>query len=165
MKYLPLAIVLGILFNLFAVVFFKFKVVGGYREEISQLRLASDQRFERFASDVLSRVDAFLYSNVVDRAALSVTNSSGASPVLHEIVGRDFEYEYYFDGKPHANIDGSYLSVGDIFPRGGVITDINRDSILVSGRYLFIRPSRLRASSPLSATSTSQTKGLALNDN
>lgn len=160
MRYLPLVMTLALLLNFSTVLFFKFKVARDLNLKISELSSASDRRFEAFASDVLHRVDGFLYSNVLHRVSSGVSNGNDLSPaslspaderrlVLHEVVSSDFDYDYYFDGNPHAYLDGSVFSVGDPFPRGGVITNITRDSILVSNKYLFVRPSRNRLSSSL----------------
>lgn len=157
MRFYPLLIFVALLFNLGSVVLFKFKVTRDFNNQISELRKFSDERFERFGSDVLFRIDSYLASNVVSRTSsgASLIPTDNQPSVFYEIVGRDFDYEFFFDGKPHANIDGSYLSIGDLFPRGGVISDITRDGILVSGRYLFLRPSRLAKSSLSSSQSLS----------
>ena len=108
MRYLPLVMTLALLLNFSTVLFFKFKVARDLNVKISELSSASDRRFEAFASDVLHRVDGFLYSNVVARSSSSVSplpsSPAALSPaderrlVLHEVVSSDFDYDYFFDG-------------------------------------------------------------------
>lgn len=158
MRYLPIVMFLAVLFNFGTVLFFKFKVARDLNLKLTDLAAASDRRFEAFASDVLSRVDGFLYSNVVNRASTGastgalISSPAALSPseerrlILHEVVSSDFDYDYFSDGRPHAYLQGVVYSVGDPFPRGGVISSIGPDSILVSDRYVFLRPSRSRYS-------------------
>ena len=138
---LVLVVLLGVLFNLGCIVIFKFRL-SSYLSQVENLFTTKfDEQFTKFGVDTLSRVDSFLYTNVVLSAssASSSNISASASSPFFEVIERNFPYRYFrHDGISFVDIDGEYLAVGDNFPRGGVITSISRDSICINNRYIFL---------------------------
>lgn len=56
------------------------------------------------------------------------------TPILPEVDR--VQYQFYIDsGKPYINLSRQKFTVGDNYPRGGVITSISGDSIILDGLY------------------------------
>lgn len=138
-------LLVGVLFNI--VSYFHFRYASSRKVDIAieQLTLASVKIYD----DVLLKVDDYLAgvsSNVSSRVSASFSSPSSSSsdqktndtPILP--VVDSIEYDYYIkDGRHMARIGRQDFSDGSPFPRGGVISRVYDDCILLEGGYRVAR--------------------------
>ena len=178
-------LLVGVLFNIVSYFHFRFASARKVDKAIEQLTLSSVKLYD----DVLLKVDDYLSvvsSNVFSSVSSSFFSSSSSSsssslddklknsPILP--VVDSIEYDYYVkDGRHMARIGNQDFSDGSPFPRGGVISRVYGDCIILEGGYRVTRQnarvssslSRSAASRPSVASATlpdnfNQTKGLQL---
>ena len=141
-----IAILLIIALLLNALIHFTSPAYKFYRQAALELEKRVDTRFDSYTQTVRTNVtDAVVefYTNVLSivesRPSQSsigaFTNSvdSSSSPVLPLVDSINYSYGYA-DGDI-ATIGSQHYRVGQVFPRGGLITNISFDSIILDGRY------------------------------
>lgn len=119
-----------------------------YREQFKLAETRLNGQYDLFASTVRTNVtDAVVdfYTNVlamVERRPAFATNSFGVasspsdhpSPILPLVDNISYSYGYV-DGADIATIGTQHYKVGQVFPRGGLITSVSSDCIVLDGRY------------------------------
>lgn len=138
-SFLYIILTVGIFINVLSLVFFKFKVSHYYDSSLQALYETSNKQFDAFARDTLSIIDSYILTNKSTSVASSV---SSVSRPFYEVIDR-ISYVYFIDsGRAFVDFKGDYLTIGDKFPRGGIITALSRDCVQVDNRYIFINSNR-----------------------
>lgn len=161
----------GVLFNIVSYFHFRFASSRKVDVAIEQLTLASVKIYD----DVLLKVDDYLAS-VSSNVSSRVSASSSSSPLTSEEKSKDtpilpvvdsIEYDYYVrDGRHMARIGNQDFSDGSPFPRGGVISRVYGDCIILEGGYRVTRQNaRVSPSSSRSAASRPSVVSVTLPDN
>lgn len=155
MRYLPIVLLFGIILNFGCVVFFRLSLDRKHQREIREMASSFHEQIVSFSSDALRRIDDYFISNRVSNAV----SPSGVSTVNpQDVLFKDSgEWDYSFmmiDGIPFARVGIVNFSVGSRFPRGGSITAIYPDYVIVNDSLSFRNRSfvSLSRSSPLSAS-------------
>lgn len=159
------------LFNI--VSYFHFRYASSRKVDIAieQLTLTSVKIYD----DVLLKVDDYLAS-VSSNVSSRVSASFSSSPLTSEEKSKDtpilpvvdsIEYDYYVkDGRHMARIGNQDFSDGSPFPRGGVISRVYGDCIILEGGYRVTRQNaRVSPSSSRSAASRPSVASATLPDN
>lgn len=161
----------GVLFNIVSYFHFRFASSRKVDVAIEQLTLASVKIYD----DVLLKVDDYL-SSVSSNVSSRVSASFSSSPLISEDKAKDtpilpvvdsIEYDYYVkDGRHMARIGNQDFSDGSPFPRGGVISRVYGDCIILEGGYRVTRQnSRVSPSSSRSVASRPSVASATLSDN
>lgn len=157
MRYLPIVLLLGILANFICVVVFRLKLDRRYQSEFNELSHALHVELMTFSRDALARVDSYFASNKVNsvNSVSSVSSSSSSDPtsVLFRDSGECDYYYYVYNGDPVARIGISDFRIGYPFPKGGAITAIFPDFLIVDNSLSFRNRSYKPYSSDISYTS------------
>lgn len=154
-SFLYVLLTIGIFINVLSLIYFKFKVSNYYDNSLKSLYESQNKQFDNFARDTLSLIDSYVLTN---RAANSTGVKSFASDnrPFYEVVDR-ISYVYFINsGRAFVDFKGDYFTIGDSFPRGGVITALSRDCLQVDGRYIFININRDSTFSDLYSTNTTR---------
>lgn len=164
-------LLVGVLFNI--VSYFHFRYASSRKVDIAieQLTLTSVKIYD----DVLLKVDDYLAS-VSSNVSSRVSASFSSSPLTSEEKSKDtpilpvvdsIEYDYYVkDGRHMARIGNQDFSDGSPFPRGGVISRVYGDCIILEGGYRVTRQNaRVSPSSSRSAASRPSVASATLPDN
>ena len=150
----------GVLFNIISFVHFYFSSSKKVDSALESLTLSSVKLYD----DVIARVDDYLFSLTTNlsfsSSFTSDFNSSSSkrkedTPILPLVDS--IEYDYFVkDGRHMARIGRQDFSSGSPFPRGGVISRVYDDCIILEGGYRVARQSpRLGSSSSSSRPSVS----------
>lgn len=161
----------GVLFNIVSYFHFRFASSRKVDVAIEQLTLASVKIYD----DVLLKVDDYLAS-VSSNVSSRVSASFSSSPLTSDEKAKDtpilpvvdsIEYDYFVsDGRHMARIGNQYFSDGSPFPRGGVISRVYGDCIILEGGYRVTRQNaRVSSSSSRSVASRSSVASATLPDN
>lgn len=144
---IALSLVVALVFN--AVVHLSSPAYRYYKQQFALVEQRLGGRYSDYCQNVQSNVlhicavtTTNLLEMVAARPAFSVgsTPAEGVSkvdsvtPILPEVDTLAYSYAMV-DGLPLAVIRGQYYRCGDIFPRGGLISAISRDCILLDGKY------------------------------
>lgn len=143
----------GVLFNIITFVHFYFSSSKKVDSALESLTLSSVKLYD----DVIARVDDYLQS-VTTNLSFSSSSSSAASDVSSSSKKKDdspilpvvdsIEYDFFVkDGRHMARIGRQDFSSGSPFPRGGVISRVYDDCIILEGGYRVARQNRLASSS------------------
>lgn len=149
----------GVIFNVVSYFHFRYASSRKVDMAIEQLTLSSVKIYD----DVLLKVDDYLAvvsSNVSSRVSASFSPSPSSSdekekdtPILPVVDSIDYDY-YIKDGRHMARIGNQDFSDGSPFPRGGVISRVYGDCIILDGKYRVSRSNaRVAPSSSRSAVS------------
>lgn len=146
----------GVLFNIISFVHFYFSSSKKVDSALESLTLSSVKLYD----DVIARVDDYLHSVTTNLAFSSSSSSTSTStsdvssssknkedsPILPVVDTLDYDY-YVKDGRHIARIGRQDFSSGSPFPRGGVISRVYDDCIILEGGYRVARQNRLASSS------------------
>ena len=140
MRFIPFILVVGVLLNCLLCVVFKLRIDRRYNDQFVSFRSELSSDVQDFTRRALSTIDDYFLSNQVSRVSSDsspVLNSSpndNGSPLLKDIG--DWKYTYFeVNGIRYARVSFRNYKEGDFFPRGGVITSIHPDGLVVDGRY------------------------------
>ena len=155
MRYVPIVLFLGILSNLVCVVVFRLRLDRKYQYQFEEYKnaLASDVR--ALSVDALTAIDGYFVSNY----HASATSPAPVSATVRSFTDSgDWQFDYFeHDGVRYARVGVRNYREGDIFPRGGLITSLHPDGVLVDGEYWF---RNLPSSSPrLTSNTTTKPMG------
>lgn len=140
-----LILFIGVLFNIISFVHFYFSSSRKVDEALRSLTVSSIKIYD----DTLSKVDDYLSAlstNVAfysrspssDSLSASVDFNKSDSPILPVVDSIDYDY-FVSDGRHIARIGRQDFSDGSPFPRGGVISRVYDDCILLEGGYRVAR--------------------------
>ena len=136
MRYMPIILLIGIICNLLCIVVFRLKLDRKYSAEFKALSTSLQSDLVSFSSDALSRIDNYFLSNKVSRAS-SPRSDVSPSDILFLDSG-DYDYYYYsVGGAPVARVGCCDFYIGSSFPRGGRITAIYPDYLVVDDSLSF----------------------------
>lgn len=135
MKFAPIILFLGLLFNLACVIVFRLRLDRKYHDQLEEYREVLSSEVHALTVDALTAIDGYFVSNY---------HASVTSPSSFVASARTFADSGYwlFDYFEHDRVRYARVGVrnyreGDIFPRGGYITSIHPDGVLVDGEYWF----------------------------
>lgn len=158
MRYAPLVLFIGILFNLVCVVVFRLRLDRKYRDQFEEYKISLASDVHNLSRDALSAIDGYFVSNYNHSvsAPLSASLSAVDNPSRSFADSGDWFFDYFeHDNVRYARVGIRNYREGDVFPRGGFITSIHPDGVLVDGEYWFRNSP---ASSPrLTSNTTTQT--------
>lgn len=148
MKYRVIAFVLlfGIILNSVLILIFRLKMDRAYRARFDTFSTEVKSSISDFTVAAMASIDSYFASNYLGRASSSdshPSNSVYSSPSPSDtspfhIPSGSWEFVYYeYGNTPFARVGRRDYCAGDIFPRGGLITSIHPDGIVVDGRYWF----------------------------
>lgn len=153
MRYAPIVLLFGILLNFGCVLVFRLKLDRKYNEDFVRLSESLQNQLVAFSSDALRQIDDYFASNRLSRASSS-SSSSDTSVSSEDILFKDsgeWDYSYMMiGGLPFARVGIVNFSVGSKFPRGGSITAIYPDYVVVNDTLSF-RNRSFRSASSVSA--------------
>lgn len=144
---IALSLVVALLFN--ALVHLSSPAYRYYKQQFALVEQRLGTRYADYCQNVQSNVlhiCAVTTTNLLDMVAARPTAAVGGTPaeevakvetvtpILPEVDTLAYSYATV-DGLPLAVIRGQYYRCGDIFPRGGLISSISRDCILLDGKY------------------------------
>ncbi|MBQ4385442.1 MAG: hypothetical protein II823_05925 [Kiritimatiellae bacterium] len=143
----------GVLFNIITFFHFYFSSSKKVDAALESLTLSSVKLYD----DVIARVDDYLHSvttnlsfsssaAVASEASSSFSRNKEDSPILPVVDTLDYDF-YVKDGRHIARIGRQDFSSGSPFPRGGVISRVYDDCIILEGGYRVARQNRLASSS------------------
>lgn len=152
-SFLYILLTIGIFINVISLIYFKFKISNYYDDSLKSLYQSQNKQFDSFARDTLSLIDSYVLTNRLNTSnSTSVNSVTSDNRPFYEVVDR-ISYAYFIDcGRAFVDFKGDYLTIGDNFPRGGVITALSRDCLQVDGRYIFININRDSTFSDLYST-------------
>ena len=140
MRFMPLVLLVGIIFNFVCVVVFRLKLDRKMSSDFDKLSESLQGQVSDLTVSALRSIDSYFVSNSIPRSSSSVSSSSSSDEMeltFHKEIG-EWDYDYFLsDGFPLARVGPSYFRVGDSFPRGGKITDIFPDCVVVNDRFFF----------------------------
>ena len=138
MRFMPLVLLIGILLNFVCVVVFRLKLDRKMGRDFVSLSDSLRSQVTDLTVAALSSIDAYFVSNNIPRSASFASSPSDEiDATFHREVG-DWDYDYFLsDSLPIARVGYSYFHVGDSFPRGGKITDIYPDCVVINDRFVF----------------------------
>lgn len=137
MRYAPIVLLLGILLNFGCVLVFRLKLDRKYNEDFVRLSESLQNQLVSFSSDALRQIDDYFASNRLVRASSPSDFSVSHEDILFKDSG-DWDYYYMMiDGLPFARVGIVNFSVGSKFPRGGFITAIYPDYVVVNDSLSF----------------------------
>lgn len=87
-----------------------------------------------FTTNILNFASSLSHSSPSPGKSSDSTSVKLDTPILPEVDVLAYDYASV-DGFPLAVIGGQYFKCGDIFPRGGVISSISCDCLILDGRY------------------------------
>lgn len=161
MRYLPIVLLIGILSNFLCLVVFRLKLDRKYDSRFADLSTSLNEQLVSFSTASLARIDNYFRSNLQSRVNSSFSSTASLSKddydpksVLFLDSGECDYYYYLFNGEPFARIGISDFRVGNPFPRGGSITAIFPDCLIVDNSLLF-RNRSFSSYSPFSSRSSS----------
>lgn len=159
MKFAPIILFVGILFNLACVIVFRLRLDRKYHDQLEEYKQVLSSEVHSLSVDALSSIDGYFVSNYQASATSPVSFSASARTFTDS---GDWQFDYFeHDRARYARVGIRNYREGDVFPRGGHITSIHPDGVLVDGEYWF---RNLSATSPrLTSNTTTQTpKGAIL---
>lgn len=137
MRYMPIVLLIGIIANTACVLLFRLKLDRRHQEQLRDISNTFHSQLVSFSSDALSRIDNYIISNRTQSVNSTSSDTDSISSALFSETG-DCDYHYFtVSGSPCARIGITDFYVGSRFPRGGFITAIFPDSIIVNDEYLF----------------------------
>lgn len=153
MRFMPIVLLIGILLNFGCVVVFRLKLDRKMGRDFDSLSDSLRSQVADLTVAALASIDAYFVSNNIPRSASSPVSSSDEIDItFHKEIG-DWDYDYFIsDSVPLARVGYSYFRVGDSFPRGGKITDIYPDCVVINDRFVF--RNRLFVSRSVSSSSS-----------
>ena len=127
-----------------AVVHFTSPAYRFYRDQFKLVEQRLDTKYNLFSSTVRTNVtDAVVefYTNVIAMVSARPADVKGVvgqsvpgSPILPLVDNISYSYGLA-DDSSIATIGTQHYKVGQVFPRGGLITSISSDCIILDGRY------------------------------
>lgn len=153
MRYVPFVLLLGILANFVCVVVFRLKLDREYDKKFSLMSDTINAQVHQFSLDALRSIDMYFVSNSVRKSVSSVSDSSSGlkTDIVFYDDGGYWSYDYFLsDGVSLARVGCVYFRVGDNYPRGGRISAIYPDSVVIDGKYHVRNSSFVSVSSPSS---------------
>jgi len=158
---LSLFLVLGFLFNVACVLIFKIRSENQRRDFQKEVTNTLNLNISRIVTDLYKHCDEFLRTNdfrvvVSNSPPISLPSSDTNTPLYTNVGSWDFLY-YTFNNEPFARVGNRDYSIGDFFPRGGVITDIHPDGVSIDYKY-WVSNVRFPLSSSLSPSSQLSSK-------
>lgn len=138
MRFLPIVLLLGILANFICVIVFRLKLDKQYQEKFTVFSESLKSDISRFSSDALFSIDSYFVSNSFKFASSLSNISSNSNEVKNPFLldGGEWNYHYFeIDHNPKAQVGFTIFEVGSIFPRGGSITAIFPDYIVVNNSH------------------------------
>lgn len=138
MRYIPIVLLFGILANFVCVVVFRLKLDREYDKRFSLMSDTINAQVHQFSVDALRSIDMYFVSNSVLGSVSS--GSDSPSELKADVVfyddGGDWSYDYFLsDGVSLARVGCVYFRIGDNYPRGGRISAIYPDSVVIDGKY------------------------------
>lgn len=155
MRFMPIVLLIGILLNFGCVVVFRLKLDRKMGRDFDALSNTLRSQVSDLTVAALASIDAYFASNNIPTTTSSsvVSSSDEIDITFHKEIG-DWDYDYFLsDSLPIARVGYSYFRVGDSFPRGGKITDIYPDCVVINDRFVF--RNRLFVSRSVSSPSSS----------
>lgn len=159
MRFLPVVLLLGILANFICVIVFRLKLDNQYQDKFTVFSESLKSDISTFTSDALSSIDSYFVSNSLKSASSPSNVSSNTHEVNNPFLldGGEWNYHYFrIDEQPKAQVGFTIFEVGSIFPRGGSITAIFPDYIVVNNSH-FVRNRNLSIA-PSSTSPKTQTQ-------
>lgn len=141
MKFLPLILLIGIIANVCCVLIFRLKLDRHYQKEFAQLSNTLKSDISNFAVDSLRSIDNYFVSNRLNQSTFAISNNN-ANVIINDVFykdGGEWFYTYFRnDDLDYARVGIVDFSVGSSFPRGGTITAIYPDLVVVDDKF-FVR--------------------------
>lgn len=138
MKFVPVLLLFGIILNVCCVLIFRLKLDRHYKIEFSQLSNNLKTELAAFAADSLRSIDNYFVSNRLSFVTSATTNHI-ENVTTEEVFYKDGGEWYYvffrFDGLDYARVGIVDFLVGSPFPRGGTITAIYPDFVVVDDKF------------------------------
>lgn len=161
MRFLPIILLLGILANFICVIVFRLKLDKQYQEKFTTFSESLKYDISRFTTDALSSIDSYFVSNSFKFASSPSNFSSTSNEVKNPFLldGGEWNYHYFqIDKQPKAQVGFTIFEVGSVFPRGGSITAIYPDYIVVNNSHSVRNRNISLAPSALNNNTQSQTE-------
>lgn len=138
MRFLPIVLLLGIVFNSVVVLVYRVKSERDFSRRYDDFRQLVNSQMHSLTVDALSRIDNYFLSNSVLRAQSANSPANSVVDIPSPFYENSGNWNYHFmvvDGYPAARVGFSDFFVGSPFPRGGVITAIYPDGVCIDDRY------------------------------
>lgn len=152
MRYVPIVLLFGIFLNFSCVLIFRLKLDRKMNNDFKLLADSLQSQLVSFSSDALKQIDDYFFSNRVSRSSSFSDSPASSSP--EDILCRDSgEWDYSYmkvNNIPFARVGIVDFSIGSRFPRGGFITAIYPDCVIVNDTLSF-RNRSFRSSFPSSS--------------
>lgn len=143
-KFFKVLLLIAIIINLALSVIFKISNYNQNKKLINANLNRANEQLSEMVAQVLSYTRNVISTNTLSNITTSSNQFSSNNifqsdtPILHKEV-LNFRYHYFeVDNKPFAKIGLINLSIGQPFPRGGIITAIYPDCIILDNRGLVI---------------------------
>lgn len=138
MKFLPVILLIGIIANVCCVLIFRLKLDRHYQSEFTQLSNTLKSDIANFAAESLRSIDYYFVSNCLNQSTFAITNNNNYATnddVFYKDGGEWFYTYFRNDDLDYARVGIVDFSVGSPFPRGGTITAIYPDMVVVDDRF------------------------------
>lgn len=140
MRWLPPIFLFGILLNAVLCLVFRLRVDRAAQERFELFRSAASSEIVSLTTNALHAIDAYFVSNRVASVSVSAFSSGSSSDVLEDYPilrnAGTWKYHYFELGNNRfARVGIRNYGEGDFFPRGGLITNIHPDGIVVDAKY------------------------------
>lgn len=136
----------GVLFNIISFFHFRFSTVRRVNDSVKAIEVSSLRLYD----DVLKRVDDYMHTvstnfNFSSSSAVIASEQISANkddtPLLPLVDSIDYDY-FVHNGRHIARIGRQDFSDGSPYPRGGVISRVYDDCLILDGKYRVARSSR-----------------------
>lgn len=133
-RYLPILFLLGIIFNFGCVIVFRLRLDRRNDNQYERFKGLIENRVADLSRDALVSIDSYFASNYISSVSSSTSLPSKES-VIYDTVS-SWNYSYCEVGSlTYAISNNRRYTVGDRFPRGGYITDIHPDGVVLDNKY------------------------------
>lgn len=141
MRWIAPILFLGIVFNSLCLLVFRIKLDRRSAKDFQLLSNDLQSRISSFSDSALRSIDLYFVSNYHARVSSDISVVGASRVPSSEYFAEDCgEWDYHYsriDGFSCAMVGTQVFRVGDPFPRGGRISSIYPDSIVVNGEYFF----------------------------